>query len=472
MRTTIHCFSTIALLFLSSLAAVHAAEKTPPDRFTVHEWGTFTTLQDDAGKELAGVNIDDEPVPRFVHDLSPQLLSPAVLSSRYWAARMKGAPQRHPLVTMRLETPVIYFYPPRGAQLPLQVDVRVNFRGGWLTQFYPAATPLLPLEQQGTFDFRHLTPQTVGGLAWTDLKVGVTGPGPATDELVWLTPRNVTAASIASDNGETEKYLFYRGVGCQRSPLRITTDRKTGQLTFFSNRQTTNSGEQRLGRVWLLHTRQDALCAWRGVDGLRLDAKPDQAQSSVSYRFTEKDFTTGNRARLEAEMHAALVADGLFADEAKALLGTWKWSYFTSAGLRAFYLVPRNWTDDVLPLTVSGQPVIQRVMVGRIELITEEQQGLLSKLAKSTITPNAWLETIPESPAREKFFAGRSTFGDLGVTIPADFQIYLQLGRFRNALLIAEEARRPTRGLTEFINNYQLRAFRAPGAGGDAESED
>jgi len=53
---------------------------------------------------------------------------------------MKGAPRAHPLVTMRLETPVIYFYyPPKGMTEPFPVDVNVKFRGGWLTQFYPHA---------------------------------------------------------------------------------------------------------------------------------------------------------------------------------------------------------------------------------------------------------------------------------------------------------------------------------------------
>jgi hypothetical protein len=42
-------------------------------------------------------------------------------------------------MTMRLETPVIYFYPPKGVTEPFPVDVSVKFRGGWLTQFYPHA---------------------------------------------------------------------------------------------------------------------------------------------------------------------------------------------------------------------------------------------------------------------------------------------------------------------------------------------
>jgi hypothetical protein len=47
------------------------------------------------------------------------------------------------------------------------------------------------------------------------------------------------------------------------------------------------------------------------------------------------------------------VANGLFADEAQALLDTWEISYFKSAGLRVFFIVPRAWTDYYLPLKVS-----------------------------------------------------------------------------------------------------------------------
>ena len=33
----------------------------------VHEWGTFTSLQDENGKALGGINVDDEPAPYFVY---------------------------------------------------------------------------------------------------------------------------------------------------------------------------------------------------------------------------------------------------------------------------------------------------------------------------------------------------------------------------------------------------------------------
>ena len=46
--------------------------------------------------------------------------------------------------------------------------------------------------------------------------------------------------------------------------------------------------------------------------------------------------------------------------------------------------------------------------------------------------------------------------------IPADYQMYLGLGRFRNALVAHQERIAPTPNLTTFINTYQLHPFRLP----------
>jgi len=42
----------------------------------VHEWGTFTSLQDENGNAIGGINTNDEPVPNFVHNIAPTLLLP------------------------------------------------------------------------------------------------------------------------------------------------------------------------------------------------------------------------------------------------------------------------------------------------------------------------------------------------------------------------------------------------------------
>ncbi|MEX2027187.1 MAG: hypothetical protein WEH44_07795, partial [Pirellulaceae bacterium] len=456
-------------LFLAAAGAAGAAMTLPAyagrrgDQFLAHEWGTFTTLQDEDGKELHGINIDDEPVPDFVHNLNPFLLSKPLLSSRHWQYRQKAAPRHHPLVSMRLETPVIYFYPPKGLLEAMTVDVRVEFRGGWLTEFYPNATPHAAGLKDGQFDFGNLNADTLGSLTWSDLAVGNDVAGPQTDAHVWLAPRKVeSAAGITNQEGESEKYLFYRGVGCQQAPLRITLDRQARKIAIHSRMSPALVGEQQanFATLWVAHVKPDGTSAFRILAGFAATRDDKPVLREASYRFEKGDYSTDNKERLHQAMHAALVADGLFADEATALLSTWQRAYFTSPGLRVFYLVPRSWTDFYLPISITPRPELVRTMMGRIELVSDEQRQILGQLADLPIGKGEWVYEIPASPALEKFLAGRADFGDLGVPIPKEYQLYMQLGRFRNALVTAEEARRPSPSLTQFINAYHLHPFR------------
>ena len=70
-------------------------------KWTVHEWGTFTSLQNENGEAIGGINTDDEPVPQFVHRLANYLL---LLPTEIPTIFFQGAPSCHPDVTMRLET--------------------------------------------------------------------------------------------------------------------------------------------------------------------------------------------------------------------------------------------------------------------------------------------------------------------------------------------------------------------------------
>jgi hypothetical protein len=456
LLTWLCCLPAVAALLI--LPAPAAAG----DRLVVHEWGTFTSLQDEQGRELSGINIDDEPVPDFVHNLNPFLLSRPVLSSLHWQYRSKGAPRHHPRVTMRLETPVLYFYPPAGQREPLRLDVSVRFQGGWLTEFYPQAHAAAEGLKEGQFDFGELNAKSTSSLSWNDLAVGTDGIGPGTDEHVWTAPRKVNAANVTSVAGESERYLFYRGVGHIRNPLRATLDRKSGRLALHANfdEVLTAGKTARIPQLWLISVNQDGRCAFRQLAGFDVTADAGRRLAETSYRFEPGDYSPANRDRLEAAMHAALLADGLYADEATALLTTWQRSYFASPGLRLFYLVPRVWTDRYLPLSISRDAEIDRVMIGRLELISDEQRALLDRLAGTAVSDGKWVEQIPESPERERFLAGRTDFGNLGVKMPPDYQMYLALGRFRNALVAHQERIKPTDSLTKFINTYALHPFR------------
>ena len=44
------------------------------DPVIVHEWGTFTCLQDGQGQAIGGINVDDEPAPGFVFQYANRLV--------------------------------------------------------------------------------------------------------------------------------------------------------------------------------------------------------------------------------------------------------------------------------------------------------------------------------------------------------------------------------------------------------------
>src|SRR5687767_5993456 len=116
------------------LASAQLAGAAPA--LIIHEWGTFTSFQDDRGVTISGINVDDEPVPAFVHRLREL---PIFTPDSMPASWSQGAPRCHADVTLRLETPVLYFYPQTEFDRERSFDVRASFVGGWLTEFYPWA---------------------------------------------------------------------------------------------------------------------------------------------------------------------------------------------------------------------------------------------------------------------------------------------------------------------------------------------
>src|SRR5437762_8947139 len=64
----------LSLLLAIPLHFANLQAQPTPEPLIVHEWGTFTSLQNEAGQAIGGINTDDEPVPRFVHRLTDWLL--------------------------------------------------------------------------------------------------------------------------------------------------------------------------------------------------------------------------------------------------------------------------------------------------------------------------------------------------------------------------------------------------------------
>src|SRR5439155_14459208 len=158
----------------------------------------------------------------------------------------------------------------------------------------------------------------------------------------------------------------------------------------------------------------------------RMEGEPSRAPVCRA-TFNDSDFSADHVAQLRAEMRQSLISAGLFEDEADAMLNTWQRSYFQGVGQRLFFVAPREWTDQVLPLKFSVPVELTRVMIGRIEMITPQQHQAIAKLS-------------------------------------TDPKAYQSLGRFGYAMVLDELRRHPTAPLSKFARDNGIRAFTPPAA--------
>ena len=78
-------------------------------------------------------------------------------------------------------------------------------------------------------------------------------------------------------------------------------------------------------------------------------------------------------------------------------------------------------------------------------------------MSKQTPSTRDWIKRIPNSPARKQFLAGNNDVVEkLGVDIPVDYAAYLNLGRFRNALVHHELRKTMNPNLIGFVKTHGL----------------
>jgi hypothetical protein len=500
----------IAASLLAAVLGAPAAGAAEP--LVIHEWGTFTSLQDEQGRTIGGLNVDEEFLPPFVHDLHPVHIGSTSEVPR--TRVFKGMSACNPTVTMRLETPVVYVHLPTG-QASATFDLRATFHGGFLSQFYPLAEPsvdgrvlrwedvttrdlvngkevsqtIRELQGQGPgqngattwqrWQAPELRATTTSTLTWRGIRAGGPSAAPETGSPIWLAPRAVTAANLAVGK-EHERYLFYRGLAHLDAPL--VAKRSADGRSLRVTPRLPDLDPDTVPRLWLADLRGDGTAAFHAVEAAtrHLRSLDEPAFSDIPATFTADDYSTGRLATLRQELHAALVADGLFADEAQALLNTWEASYFKAPGQRLFFLVPRAWTDRVLPLTVSIPAVTTRAMMGRIEVVSPAQRRALETIAAGPVSTTAWYDRFTEEhigyrvgkseyierpngrEIQRRLFAGESgVFAGLKVALPPDYQAYLSLGRFRDALLWDAQRCTPDEELVKFLRTYVVGAFHA-----------
>jgi hypothetical protein len=344
----------------------------------VHEWGTITTIHTAAGKPQGGLNriASDDVLPDFVHRYEPEHTRHDPTKRFAKSPLVPGRPD----VTMRLETPVIYFHPPAGAKVDTPIDISVRFRGGILNEFYPAAEAAVAVDgsrvrekrEAGVlpraWSFDILNNYVVGTLKWSGVRIRDTVVAPLTDNRVWLAPREVEAGSVfVPETGEGERYLFYRGVANLGALLQTRTSGSAVRIATPHVLTWLDAPTATLPAVWLADIRVDGVVAFREHGPVTLEKAAPDAELGRIRRFSDSDYQAEGAKRLRASLKRALLKQGLYPDEAEAMLETWRVSYFQKPGLRLFYVVPREWTDYFLPLEFSVPVRVSRAIIGRID---------------------------------------------------------------------------------------------------------
>jgi hypothetical protein len=159
-----------------------------------------------------------------------------------------------------------------------------------------------------------------------------------------------TDAAPVQVGAQKEKFLFYRGVGRFSIPIAATVD-------AAGRAHVRNTGRDALATVILFERRGDRI-GYRMRHGVTGEIALDRPAMNAQF------------AALAAELERMLIAQGLYAREASAMVDTWRDSWFEE-GTRIFYIFPAGTIEDVLPLAIEPAPSqVARVFVGRVELIT------------------------------------------------------------------------------------------------------
>ena len=370
----------LTLGIVGFLAAFTITERQALAPLVVHEWGTITTRHAPDGTPQGRLNhiAPSETLPSFVHRYEPASTQDKPDKSLVKTTLTAGRPD----VTMRLETPVIYFHVPPNGSPAGAFDVDVRMRGGILNEFYPLAEASADVDveriqrkmQAGVlppkWDGEVLNNYVVGSVRWKAISLRDDVSAPTTTSHVWLAPRRVRASGVVVPSGESEHYLFYRGVAHLDALLQ--TELTSAELVLRSPNRLLWLREPTatLSHLWLADIRQNGTAAFRDEKPLTISRGATSSELRRIPLFTERDYGADRLRELRASMKRALLTAGLYEDEAEAMLETWNDSYFHTPGLRVFYLVPQQWLEYFLPLRIEAPHELTRVLVGRIDLGT------------------------------------------------------------------------------------------------------
>ncbi len=339
---------SLAVLAVLAVAPVLVARTpagtTHPDGsrgLVAHEWGTFTSIAGESGRAVEWVpHTGSTDLPCFVE-------------------RVRTGVKRELAGTVRMETPVIYFYAPG----PVNLDVSVRFRQGVMTEWFPrtAGTQNAPMSANTMSDT----------LTWKNIRVE---PGGSARFPLERGPNHYyvareTDAAPLQVGADRERFLFYRGVGRLPPPIAAV-------VLHDGNIAVSQTRREALGDIILFENR-DGASAYKAV-----------RTSSVDVTFPPLNLQRSAPSP-QAYLEQVLVEHGLYPREAKAMVESWRGSWFEQ-GTRVFYIVSSGAVDAMLPLNITPMPSeLKRVFVGRMEIVTgktlEEVRVALARNDRNTL---------------------------------------------------------------------------------------
>ena len=335
VRSLVLTVSLACLAFSSSSNRVARQNQPADPDLTAHEWGTFTSVADRSGHAVAWLPLSGfSDLPEFVEHFR----------TAEFKTRLRGS--------VRMETPVLYFYTPRETT----VSVKVELSQGVITEWYPHASHIEPNPKAVLDDdalYKHLA---TGSIAWDSLTLapGLSENFPSAEpdsHYYFARETQATPLIVKGPAGnQREKFLFYRGVSTVPLPISAETT-PDGKILVK------NLGGDEIPTLMLFERRGDQAgyrISSAVLKNILLDP-PDLKPSPV---------------RAMEDLERILEDQGLYADEAKAMIQTWSASWLEE-GSHLFYIVPRRFVDRMLPLAINPAPAkTLRVFVGRLELIT------------------------------------------------------------------------------------------------------
>ena len=203
--------AVLAILALPTLLGVTISASVDDNAgqgsFTVHEWGTFTSVAGPDGKTAQWLPLaGPTDLPCFVEQFQNRLfkdIGPIAADIQKNPIDYNKA-RTQLLGPIRMETPVLYFYSAK----PESATVRVAFPKGFITEWYPSATLNQTPVRAGVLQKSKNTGATI---VWKNVQVlpresSVAFPQGSTASHYYAARE--TEANPVRVNDQNEKFLF------------------------------------------------------------------------------------------------------------------------------------------------------------------------------------------------------------------------------------------------------------------------